>query len=65
MSTDATSRKHTLQMMIIEYQERCRTLHHEMVCLKAQFEDARRTWKDLQYYYDLENSSDELNDTTS
>lgn len=52
-------------MMIIEYQERCRTLHHEMVCLRAQFEDARRTWKDLQYYYDLETAFDEANDTTS
>ena len=51
-------RKHTLQMMIIEYQEKCRMIHHEMVCLKAQFEEARRTWKDLQHYYDLETKND-------
>lgn len=65
MSNETLSRKHTLQMMIVEYQEKCRMLHHEMVCLQAQFADARRTWKDLQYYYDLETAFDEANDTKS
>ena len=56
--SESMQRKHTLQMMIIEYQEKCRMIYHEMVCLKAQFEEARRTWKDLQHYYDLETKND-------